>query len=79
MGKVKHQAGRVLVWKQNSKRFGPWHEIDGVGKLYASLNVPRLFGRNTTYPVRKSKREGRVRNPQNAQNVRDTWSTKTTP
>lgn len=44
MGKVKHQAGRVLVWKQNSKRSGPRHEIDGVGKLYASPNVPRFSG-----------------------------------
>lgn len=78
MGKVKHQTGRVLVWKQNSKRSGPRHVIDAVGKLYASPDVPRLFGRNATYPVRKPKGERRVRNPQNAQNVRDTWSTKTT-
>lgn len=43
MGKVKHQAGRVLVWKQNSKCSGPRHEIDGVGKLYASPECSASF------------------------------------
>lgn len=43
MGKVKHKAGHVLVWKQNFKRSGPRHEIDGVGKLYASPESSASF------------------------------------
>jgi hypothetical protein len=43
VGKVKHKAGRVLIGKQNSKHSGPRHEIDGVGKLYASLECSTSF------------------------------------